>query len=90
MTMDITFFYFGSFIILFMALFGMVFQKERGVLLAFIGGLFGIVFTVSVNSQATFTGLATGASTALWPALYLPIFFTLLSFSTALYEGYRR
>ena len=87
--MDINLFYFGSVLILVLGMIGMSLGKERAVLFAFIGGIFGIVFMVQVNSDGVFQGLATGAPTTIWPAMYIPLFFTIIDFAMALYEGAR-
>lgn len=85
--MDINFFYFGSVMILLMGLLAVGIRRERGVLFAFIGGMVGILLMVQLNSDGAFTGLSSGSPTGIWPAMYLPMLFTILDFGLAAYEG---
>ena len=85
--MDANLFYFGSVIILTLGLLGVGIKGSRGVLFAFIGGVFGMVFAVQLNADGTIQGLASGAPSGIWPIMYIPIFFILLDFAIAIYEG---
>jgi hypothetical protein len=91
--MDQTLFYIGTFSVLWFAIICLLLKSEIAPLFGFIGGLIGIFVMVSANSDGSITtavAYAGGFQTqtmGLWPALYLPLLFIILSWGMALYKG---
>ena len=54
------------------------------VALPFLVGMLGIIVMASVNADGGLTTPTSGT----WPALYIPLFATVLNFGMALYNGF--
>ena len=87
--MDVNVLFFGTVIVFVMGLLAAGIGKERGVMLGFIGGMLGIVFMSSLNSDGAIQGLASGAPTGIFPYFYFLMLPTIFDFAMALYEGAR-
>ena len=86
--MDVNIFFFGTLIVFICGLLALGIKKERGAMLAFIGGMIGILFMAQLNSDGAIQGLATGAPTGIFPMFYFPLLLTIFDFGMAFYEGF--
>ena len=84
--------YIGSLIVLGLGLLALFIKNDIAPLFAFIGGMLGMLFFTSLNSDGVitnaygFTGASyTNSTTGIWPLGYLFILFLILDFAIGIY-----
>ena len=85
--MDVNVLFFGTIIVFVMGLLAIGIGRERGVMVGFFGGILGILFMSSLNTDNAIQGLAAGAPTGIFPYFYFLLLPTIFDFAMALYEG---